>query len=88
MIFCEDAPELESRLHKNFNSKRMNKINKRKEFFQISLGEIIEVVREVDKELKICKSEITFTKIAEAADYRKTLAQERELQRDGVATAI
>ncbi|MGB3693773.1 MAG: hypothetical protein WBG70_11410 [Spirulinaceae cyanobacterium] len=26
--------------------------------------------------------------IAEAADYRKTLAQERELQRDGVATAI
>ncbi|MDH6097860.1 DUF4041 domain-containing protein [Anabaenopsis sp. FSS-46] len=83
MIFSENAPELESRLHKRFNNRRMNKENKRKEFFRVSLDEIVRVVREIDQELKICKSEVTFTKIAEATDYRKTLARERQ---DKVAT--
>ncbi len=78
MIFCENAPELESRLHKCFNHRRMNKKNTRKEFFKVSLDEIVGVVRETDKELKICKSEVTFTKIAAANDYRKMLARERQ----------
>ena len=85
MIFCENAPELESRLHKRFNNRRMNRENERKEFFRVSLDEIVRVVRETDQELKICKSEVTFTKTAEATDYRKTLARERQ---DKVATAI
>jgi DNA repair exonuclease SbcCD ATPase subunit len=85
MIFCENAPELESRLHKRFNNRRMNKENGRKEFFRVSLDEIVRVVRETDQELKICKSEVIFTKIAEATDYRKTLARERQ---DEVAVAI
>jgi hypothetical protein len=85
MIFCENAPELEARLHKRFNSRRINKENERKEFFRVSLDEIVRVVREIDQELKICKSEVTFTKIAAATDYRKTLARERQ---DKVATAI
>lgn len=78
MIFCENAPELETRLHKRFNSRRVNKENERKEFFRVSLDEIVRVVREIDQELRICKSEVTFTKIAEATDYRKTLARERQ----------
>jgi len=85
MIFCENAPELEARLHKRFNSRRMNKENEKKEFFRVSLDEIVKVVWEIDQELKICKSEVTFTKIAEATGYRKTLARERQ---DKVATAI
>ncbi|EKU99743.1 T5orf172 domain-containing protein [Leptolyngbya sp. PCC 7375] len=76
MIFCENAPELELRLHKKFADKRINKINSRKEFFRVTLDDIAKAVREVDEELKICKSEITFTKIAQADDYRKTLAQD------------
>ncbi|MEM7794517.1 MAG: DUF4041 domain-containing protein [Cyanobacteria bacterium P01_C01_bin.118] len=75
MIFCENAPELELRLHKKFDDRRVNKINSRKEFFRVTLDEITNAVQEVDDELKICKSEITFTKIAQADDYRKTLAQ-------------
>lgn len=78
MIFCENAPELEFRLHKYFHHRRMNKENTRKEFFQVSLDEIVSVVRKTDEELKICKSEVTFTKIAAASDYRKTLARERQ----------
>ncbi|MEB3309724.1 MAG: DUF4041 domain-containing protein [Snowella sp.] len=77
MIFCENAPELEARLHKHFNNRRMNKENERKEFFRVSLDEVVRAVQEIDQELKICKSEVTFTKIAEATDYRKTLARER-----------
>ncbi|MBC6431715.1 GIY-YIG nuclease family protein [Nostoc sp. HG1] len=88
MIFCENAPELESRLHMCFQARRMNKENKRKEFFRVSLEEIVKVVRETDAELKICRSEITFTKVAEAVDYRKTLAQERERQQNRAASAI
>ena len=56
----------------------MNKANERKEFFRVSLEEIVKIVRKTDEEPKICKSEIIFTKVAEAADYRKTLAQEHE----------
>ncbi|MBE9196204.1 DUF4041 domain-containing protein [Synechocystis sp. LEGE 06083] len=78
MIFCQDAPELESRLHKHFNNRRINKENGRKEFFRVSLDEIVRVVREIDQELEICKSEVVFTKIAEASEYRKTLARERQ----------
>ena len=44
MIFSEDCFELESKLHKIFDSKRVNKVNKRKEFFNVSLDEIIDVV--------------------------------------------
>jgi hypothetical protein len=55
----------------------MNKANGRKEFFRVSLEEIVKAVEEIDIELRTCKSEIRFTKIAEASEYRKTLAQER-----------
>ncbi len=78
MIFCENAPELESRLHKHFNNRRINRENERKEFFRVSLDEIVQTVSEIDRELKICKSEVIFTKVAEATDYRKTLARERQ----------
>lgn len=78
MIFCEDAPALESSLHKYFHDGRMNKINDRKEFFRISLDQIVKAVEQIDQELNTCKSEVTFTKVAEASEYRKTLAQERK----------
>lgn len=74
MIYCEDAPEMESNLHKHFSKKRVNKANIRKEFFNVSLEDIKKAVQEIDKELHLCKSEIKFTKVAEAEEYRKTLS--------------
>jgi hypothetical protein len=44
MIFSEDAPALESRLHKRCVLAQMNKMNHRKEFFRISLKEIREEI--------------------------------------------
>lgn len=81
MIYCENAPELESRLHKCFDDRRVNKENQRKEFFRVSLDEIVRAVNETDEELGVCKSKIIFTMIAEATDYRKTLARERQTRR-------
>lgn len=80
MIFCTNAPGLEASLHKYFNDRRMNKENERKEFFRVSLDEIVRAVQEIDQKLHTCKSEITITKVAEATDYRKTLARERQDQ--------
>lgn len=43
-IFSDDAVSLENALHKELNSKRVNKINMRKEFFRVSIDEIEELV--------------------------------------------
>lgn len=71
MIFSEDAPGLENTLHRSFNDKRVNLVNQRKEFFNVSLDDIARVVQENH-------SEIEFTKLAEAKEYRETLARLRE----------
>lgn len=40
MIYTEDAPGLESALHRKFNDRRINLDNFKKEFFRVSLDEI------------------------------------------------
>ncbi|EQH20515.1 TPA: DUF4041 domain-containing protein [Clostridioides difficile] len=66
-IFSEDAPKLESALHKAFDNKRVNKVNNRKEFFEVTLDEIrSEVEKNFDKTVE-------YTKLAEAQEYRQTL---------------
>jgi hypothetical protein len=67
IIYSEDAPGLENALHRKFHHRRVNRVNERKEFFNVTIEEIAEVVRQHD-------GEIAITLAAEAADYRKTLA--------------
>lgn len=45
LIFSEDAPTLENALHKAFESKKVNMINTRREFFRVTLDEIKSVVK-------------------------------------------
>ncbi len=47
-IFSEDAVSLEAALHKTFNSRRLNKINLRKEFFRVSPEELQAAVERID----------------------------------------
>lgn len=47
-IFSDKAAELETSLHKKLRDKRVNKVNIRKEFFNISLDELEQIVYEVD----------------------------------------
>lgn len=71
MIFTEDAPGLESELHRRFDERRVNKANNRKEFFRVSLDELSKEVRAINP-----KAELKLTKVAEAVEWRKTLAME------------
>lgn len=45
MIFSDDAPALEAALHKAFEDRKLNMVNTRREFFNVTLEEIKEVVR-------------------------------------------
>ena len=46
MIWCEDAPTLETTLHRELHKQRVNKTEaaSRKEFFRVDLGRIREIV--------------------------------------------
>lgn len=67
MIFSENAPELETTLHNTFREQSVNKINYRKEFFNVSIDEIEKVVKEKFDET------VEFTKIPVATEYRQSL---------------
>ena len=65
-IFSDDAVGLESELHTRLNDKRTNKINLRKEFFDISIDELEALVDE------ICPT-AEFKRTMLAIEYRKGL---------------
>jgi len=74
MIFSDDAPTLENALHQAFEHKKVNMINQRREFFNVSLDEIEEVVkRNYDKTVE-------FLKIPEAEQYRESIMLKKEYQ--------
>lgn len=67
MIFTEDAPGLEAALHSAFESRKLNFVNHRREFFAVTLDEIKEVVR------KNYDKTVEFVDIAPAEQYRETV---------------
>lgn len=66
IIFSEDAPALETLLHNHFSNQRVNMVNKRKEFFRVSLKEIERFVK------SSCNATVEFTRTASAEQYRET----------------
>jgi hypothetical protein len=72
VIFSLNAPQLEYELHQKFNDRRINKVNRRKEYFHIKLEEIEAFVK------KHTNADIEFTKIAEAREYRETMSLDEQ----------
>ena len=73
MIFTEDAPALENALHKAFENRKLNMINKRREFFNVTLSEIEEVIKaNFDKTVE-------FNRVAEAEQYRESIKIKEKL---------
>ena len=66
MVFSENAPELEGKLHDYFERKRVNLVNERKEFFNVTIDEL-------EQFAKANNLGITITKLAEAKEFRETL---------------
>jgi len=67
VLYSEDAPALETELHKRFVLQQVNKVNHRKEFFDLQLGEL----RNAIEELGI---DANWTMVAEATEYRESRA--------------
>lgn len=67
LIYSEDAPSLESELHKRLWDRRVNLSNERKEFFKASLSDVQDAIRAlgIEKELLL---------VPEAREYRETVA--------------
>ena len=57
-IFSEDAVGLENKLHTILNDKRVNKVNLRKEFFQISIEDLEKLVEEIEPTAEFNKTMI------------------------------
>lgn len=64
MIFSDDAPALETALHKAFEDRKLNMVNTRREFFNVTLDEIKEVVK------KNFDKTVEFVDIPDAEQYR------------------
>ncbi len=67
MIYCDDAPSLEKSLHQRFNHARINAVNRRKEFFKVSLDEIKSATKD------LTGNEANFSMTAIAEEYHETL---------------
>lgn len=67
MIYTDDAPALETALHREFHSQRVNAVNLRKEFFSVDLEEIKDAVE------KIAGVNAEFKMTALAEDYYESL---------------
>ncbi len=77
LIYANDAPALESSLHKEFTQSRVNAVNFRKEFFRTDLESIKEAVE------RIAGIEAEFKMTALAEDYYET----RRLQGAGTGNS-
>ena len=64
MIFSEDAPKLETTLHKVFVDNQVNKVNPRKEFFKVSISNIRNQIESMNIQAK-------WTMIADAYEWRE-----------------
>ena len=68
MIFSEDAPALENSIHKRLHDRRVNKINLKKEFFDVSLDELESLVNELQP----------------SAEFTRTMAAEQYFQSQSI----
>lgn len=73
MISCENAPKLESEIHKHFQKHRVNRVNPRKEFFRVDFDELRRFVEQHH-------GTVHFTATAAADEYRQSVNMSEEDQ--------
>lgn len=72
MIFSDDAPALEAALHRAFADRKVNMVNQRREFFNVTLDEIKAVVKQnFDKTVE-------FIDTPDAEQYRISMKMKQE----------
>lgn len=73
MIFSEDAPTLENILHTKLANNKVNMVNPRKEFFNVTIDEIENIV------ISNFDKTVEFTKTAVAEQYRQSVEIRKNL---------
>lgn len=76
-IFSQDAVALESSMHERLNNQRVNKVNLRKEFFNVSIDELERIVNELDPTAE-------FNKTMLAEEYRQSLSSDENYTSDNI----
>ena len=76
IIKTNNAPELETKLHRKLSIYRLNKSNWRKEFFKITIDELKGLIEDEGHET-------SWTMKAKALQYRETQEIEKRIQEDG-----
>ena len=74
MIFSDDAPALETALHRAFEDRKLNMVNTRREFFNVTLDEIKAVVK------KNFDKTVEFIDVPDAEQYRISQKMKQEHQ--------
>ena len=75
MIYSDEAPALESALHKEFADRRVNASNMRKEFFRVGLEEVEDAVKRL-------APTASFFSDREAQEWHETLSRRKEALKD------
>jgi hypothetical protein len=78
LIFAEDAPGVETQLHRHFVLKQLNKVNHRKEFFCVTL-------KEIRDEITSLGLTASWTMTAAAKEYRESQAIEKMIAENPLA---
>lgn len=69
LYYVQDAVALEHKMHKMLNDRRVNKVNLRKEFFNISLDELEKIVEDIEPTAEFNKTMI-------ASEFRQSISSE------------
>lgn len=76
LVYSDNAPELEYKIHRQLMERRLNLINNRREFFRVDLDEVESIFSNAGHPL-------TLTRLAEAREYRESLAIRESMSRVG-----
>lgn len=74
-IFSDDAVAMEAKMHEILNSRRVNKVNLRKEFFKVTIDELEQIVNEIDPTAE-------FNKTMVATEFRQSLSTDENYTSD------
>ncbi|MBE8968965.1 DUF4041 domain-containing protein [Nostocales cyanobacterium LEGE 12452] len=78
-IFSEDAFDTLQRLHQRFDDKKVNTVNPKRDFFKVSMDEIEQAVKEIQKQTGVLRIDV-FERAPQAYEYRQTLAARKKHQ--------
>lgn len=80
LVFSHDAVALEAALHREFDQHRVNRVNRRREFFRVGLAEVRAALERLGT-----NHVVEFRELAEAPEWRQSQAQPPANDRHGVS---